>query len=63
MTASCEWLKPATADSDGRFRFADLPRGRYTFQIKAPGFLPLDLEKIPAGTEGLRAMLNNAHPQ
>jgi iron complex outermembrane receptor protein len=29
-------------DADGRFTFADVPRGRYRIVVSAEGYLPLD---------------------
>lgn len=52
-SASCEWLKPVTVDSDGRFRFADLPAGRYKLVVTAPGFAPQQVEQIAAGKHDL----------
>ena len=58
--SDCDWLNPARADANGQFRFHDLPAALYTFEIKAPGFQPMELEKVPAGTEGLKATLKHS---
>lgn len=61
-SASCEWLKPATVDAEGRFRFADLPAGRYTFEVTAPGFGKQELKEVAAGKKDLIVRLRSTGP-
>ncbi len=58
ITSACEWLKPAKSVASGQFRFTDLPPGRYTFDIEAPGFQPRQMEKVPASNENVAITLN-----
>ncbi|HUR33888.1 MAG TPA: carboxypeptidase regulatory-like domain-containing protein [Vicinamibacterales bacterium] len=34
--------RATTTDADGRFTFADVPRGRHRIVVSAEGYLPLD---------------------
>ncbi len=62
-TTSCDWVTPAAFDSKGRFRFVDLPSGHYTFEIKAPQFQPVQVEKVPAGTRDVTVTLKRSKPR
>jgi thiol-disulfide isomerase/thioredoxin len=48
---------PAMTDKMGQFRFAGLQQGRYTIEVKAPGFSVETIEKIPTGTEKVTVTL------
>lgn len=41
--------REARTDADGRFTFADVPRGRYHLVVTAEGYLPLD-QNMDVGT-------------
>jgi hypothetical protein len=57
---NCPWLKPATVDAEGRFRFADLPGGLYSFEVTAPGFQKKELRNVTAGKENLSVTLKRS---
>ncbi len=62
FSASCEWLRPLAVDSEGRFRFDDLPAGYYTFVVTAAGFARQEVKDIPAGKKDLRIRLRSTGP-
>jgi beta-lactamase regulating signal transducer with metallopeptidase domain/peroxiredoxin len=53
-------LDPAMTNAMGQFRFTGIQQGRYTIEVKAPGFKDETIEKVPAGTENVTVTLKRS---